>query len=62
MVLNGEDGQCECTSCQIARLTDIVAELLERVDVLEEIHHSLEVIGDVKEDGKVTWREEGEIV
>jgi len=54
-MINSDD-QCECTSCQLARITDIVAALCERLSSLEA--QSIEVLGDVTEDGTVKWRDE----
>lgn len=52
----GENGQCECMSCQLARFIDVVSDLCKRVAAIEE-QQSLDIAGDVGEDGTVKWRD-----
>lgn len=52
------DDQCECTTCQITRLTELVAQLVDRLAIIES-YHRVEVAGDVTEDGSIVWRDKG---
>jgi len=50
------DDNCDCPACKINRLTEEVAELRQRVEVLEE-SPSIPVLGVLGDSGIVNWHD-----